>query len=76
MWLERSDKRDDPQQQLSLHQPARLRSLHRAGGHLTSLDSDRAIIRGNESQLGGLGIVLVRSHNNLLQGNKSAGRGS
>lgn len=40
------------------------------------IDSDRATIRGNEVQLGGLGMVLIRSHNNVVQGNLVAGVGS
>jgi nitrous oxidase accessory protein NosD len=40
------------------------------------VDSDRALLRGNDSQLGGLGLVLIRSHNNAIQGNTVAGSGS
>ena len=43
---------------------------------LRLIDSDRATIRANAAHLGGLGMVLVRSHNNLLQGNESAPNGS
>jgi parallel beta-helix repeat protein len=45
-----------------------------AGIHLE--DSNRATIRGNASFVGGLGIVLVRSHNNLVQANTADQRGS
>jgi len=44
-----------------------------AGIHLE--DSDRATIRGNLSFVGGLGIVLVRSHHNLVQANAADRRG-
>jgi parallel beta-helix repeat protein len=44
-----------------------------AGIHLE--DSDRATIRGNESAVGGLGVVLIRSHNNLVQANSADRRG-
>lgn len=44
-----------------------------AGIHLE--DSDRATIRGNTSYVGGLGIVLVRSHNNLVVANAADRRG-
>ena len=45
-----------------------------AGIHLE--DSDRATIRGNASFVGGLGIVLVRSNNNLVVANSADQRGS
>jgi parallel beta-helix repeat protein len=44
-----------------------------AGIHLE--DSDRATIRGNSSVVGGLGIVLVRSNNNLVVANVADRRG-
>ena len=43
---------------------------------LRLIDSDRATIRANAAHLYGLGMVLVRSHNNVLQGNESAPNGS
>ena len=73
--LERSDKATIRNSELSSTNQLGC-DPYTAPAGISLLDSDRAIIRGNESQLGGLGIVLVRSHNNLLQGNKSAGHGS
>ena len=45
-----------------------------AGIHLE--DSNRATIRGNLSFVGGLGIVLIRSNNNLVQANSADQRGN
>jgi parallel beta-helix repeat protein len=75
MRLERSDKATIRNSELSSTNQLGCDPLTAPAG-ISLIDSNRAIVRGNESQLGGLGIVLVRSHNNVLQGNASAGRGS
>ena len=77
VWLERSDNAQIRNSDFSPHLDNGFTACDPytspAGIHLQ--DSNRAIIRGNTSWVGGLGFVLIRSNNNLLQANAADRRG-